>query len=166
MINYDLVSKVKNYSFDKHSKQKYGSQPYNFHLNNVYNYVVKYMDLLDDDNQITLAMCGSFAHDVIEDTEITEEEIANLFGYKFSVIIGELSKKDGLSLEDYFQNISESKIATFVKICDRLANVSYSFEKGSSILEKYRKEMPLFREKLYKPEFDVMFRELEKYFIK
>jgi len=52
--------------------------------------------------------------------------------------------------------------AVFCKLCDRLANATYSKETGSSMLNKYRKEQPHFEEMVYDERYKDMFDELNE----
>ena len=61
------------------------------------------------------------------------------------------------------KNIYHHKANTnfvFVKICDRLANIKYSKDKGSSMFYKYKKEYTDFHKQLYIVKFDDMFKEM------
>lgn len=51
--------------------------------------------------------------------------------------------------------------ASFVKICDRLANAKYSKETGSKMVEAYKKEQPFFKQQLWALSVNDMFEELE-----
>lgn len=42
--------------------------------------------------------------------------------------------------ENYYKGIRETEGATFVKLCDRIANVQYSKMTKSSMFDKYKKE--------------------------
>ena len=65
--------------------------------------------------------------------------------------------------EKYYEGIRNTPYATFVKLCDRLANVTYSKQQGSSMLDAYRKDQAFFEEQLlngrnanYQPMVDEM----------
>ena len=52
--------------------------------------------------------------------------------------------------------------AVFVKLCDRLANASYSRNNKSSMLEKYKSEQPYFQQMLFDEQYKNMFDELNE----
>lgn len=63
---------------------------------------------------------------------------------------------------EYYRGIKSSRVALYVKICDRLANVKYSKETGSSMFEIYKKEGPDFKVMLFTEGLREMFHELDK----
>jgi (p)ppGpp synthase/HD superfamily hydrolase len=55
----------------------------------------------------------------------------------------------------YYKGIRETPYATFIKLCDRLANVSYSKSVNSKMIEAYQKEQGGFECQLrYYDEFE------------
>lgn len=131
-----------------HGNQMYGSKPYLYHLKKVNELVIKYGGSKEE--QII-----AFLHDVLEDTPVTKEELSKKFGSKIAHIVDLLSNKS--SKEETFKRIRTSREAVFVKLCDRLANVSEGTKNN-----KYRKEQSLFKQILYRPgEFDNLWREIE-----
>ncbi len=68
-------------------------------------------------------------------------------------------------MPDYiYEEIKNTKYATFVKLCDRIANVTYSKESKSSMFNKYKKEHEHFKEMLYTLEYKPMWEHLDKLF--
>ena len=63
--------------------------------------------------------------------------------------------------DKYYAGIRQTEHATFVKLCDRLANVQHSLKIGHGMLNRYRKEFKEFKEQLYFPKYDEMFDKLE-----
>lgn len=85
---------------------------------------------------VTLA--ASLLHDVLEDTPITREELAEIFGEEVAHIVNLLSKKDKVSAEGYYKDISTDIRAIIIKAADRACNIDdmidcYTLER----LEKY-----------------------------
>lgn len=72
----------------------------------------------DEEYQIT----GLF-HDLLEDTDATEEEILNIGGIKVLEAVKLLTKTKGYVMEEYISNIKGNPIAFAVKTCDRLHNL-------------------------------------------
>lgn len=62
-------------------------------------------------------------HDLLEDTDATEEEIRALGGEKVLEAVKLLSKEDGYVMEQYVARIRENEIAYVVKGADRLHNL-------------------------------------------
>ncbi len=63
--------------------------------------------------------------------------------------------------EKYYKELKENKLAVFVKLADLSANTLYSKLTGSSMYEKYKKELPKFREQVYIEEYKDFFNYLE-----
>ena len=64
--------------------------------------------------------------------------------------------------DKYYKGIRENEIATFVKLCDRLANATYLLNNNQRMLDTYRNEMPHFCQTIYNKRFKPMFEELER----
>jgi GTP diphosphokinase / guanosine-3',5'-bis(diphosphate) 3'-diphosphatase len=72
-------------------------------------------------------LCGALLHDVIEDTDLTREELTEMFGPKVSRIVWLLTKFDDTSLPAYLAEIEAAADtgAPIVKLCDRLDNLRF-----------------------------------------
>ena len=64
--------------------------------------------------------------------------------------------------ENYYKGIRETEFATFVKLCDRFANLTYSTMRGTNMSGMYKKEMPNFIKSIYDSKYDLMFDDLNK----
>lgn len=84
-------------------------------------------------------VCSALLHDVIEDSEVTREEIAGRFGESVAEVVWLLTKFEDTRLSDYLAAI-EARAETgapLVKLCDRLDNLR--FLARSPKLEKQRR---------------------------
>lgn len=88
-------------------------------------------------------MISALFHDLIEDTEISPEEIQNKFGRKVLSIVNELSIPKNESKETYLKNLKNaSEEAKIIKLADRIDNLidipatSWSKEKQRSYAEQ------------------------------
>lgn len=72
-------------------------------------------------------LCSALLHDVIEDSPITREEVAELFGGEIARIVWLLTKFESVSLGDYLAAIEAAAEtgAPLVKLCDRLDNLRF-----------------------------------------
>jgi guanosine-3',5'-bis(diphosphate) 3'-pyrophosphohydrolase len=72
-------------------------------------------------------ICSALLHDVIEDSPITREEIAEIFGEEIARIVWLLTKLEEVSLGDYLAAIEGAPEtgAPIVKLCDRLDNLRF-----------------------------------------
>lgn len=64
--------------------------------------------------------------------------------------------------DKYYEGIRNTKYATFVKLCDRIANVEYSLSTKNRMFDMYKKEQKHFRDMLYTDEYKEMWEYLEK----
>jgi GTP pyrophosphokinase len=70
---------------------------------------------------------AALLHDVIEDSDITREEIAEMFGDDTAAVVWLLTKLDHVSVPDYLAAIESAAEtgAPVVKLCDRLDNLRF-----------------------------------------
>lgn len=119
------------------------------------------------------------AHDLLEDARLTYNDIIDLiegkktdkkygscFGKNVADIVYCLTDEKGKNRaerknEKYYKELKENPLAVFVKLADISANTLYSKLTGSSMYEKYKKEFPSFKEKVYLEEFKEFFEYVE-----
>ncbi len=162
-----LVQKAYNYAVKCHSETNhlYDGKPYSYHLKMVYDNGLRFkkcIPLAFIDN--VFAAC--WLHDTIEDCRVTYNDIKSEFGFEVAEIVYALTNDKGKNRkeragENYYKGIRETKFATFVKLCDRIANVEYSKNTGSSMYEKYKKEMDEFINELDSPHYTIMINHLK-----
>ena len=70
-------------------------------------------------------VCSALLHDVIEDSEITREDITRIFDEEVGEIVWLLTKVEEVSLREYLSRIEAAADtgAAIVKLCDRLDNL-------------------------------------------
>lgn len=70
-------------------------------------------------------VCSALLHDVIEDTDLTRQDIVRLFGEEIAEIVWLLTKREEVTLREYLACIETAADtgATIVKLCDRLDNL-------------------------------------------
>jgi (p)ppGpp synthase/HD superfamily hydrolase len=97
-----------------------------------------FSDFKDED-----LMISALFHDLIEDTEVCEEDIADKFGKKIASIVKELSNPENCDKEDHFRKLSDASYeAKVIKLADRIDNLSdihslnWTTEKKRSYLEQ------------------------------
>ena len=76
-------------------------------------------------------------HDLLEDTDATEEEILNLGGPEVLKAVKLLTKEDGYVMENYISRIKENDIARVVKGADRLHNLRSAFTADEDFRRRY-----------------------------
>lgn len=72
-------------------------------------------------------VCAALLHDVIEDSPVTRDEIAGMFGEEVAEIVWLLTKLEDVSLPEYLAAIEAASDtgAAIVKLCDRLDNLRF-----------------------------------------
>ncbi len=87
----DFINAVRIFSCAGHNaighKRKYSGLPYTVHLQAV-------ADLLAEANQDYMTIAAGWAHDLLEDTSITAEQLAAEFGDEFAALVVELTNID------------------------------------------------------------------------
>lgn len=70
-------------------------------------------------------ICSALLHDVIEDSDVTRDDIARMFDEEIAEIVWLLTKLEEVSLRDYLARIEAAAYtgAPIVKLCDRLDNL-------------------------------------------
>lgn len=158
-----LEENAKNFALNCHqaTNHLYDGFPYEFHLNMVVETAKKHLHLIPEKHQeLVLAAC--WAHDTIEDTRVTYNDVRDALGEDVAEIVYALTNEKGRTRkeranEKYYVGIKETQFASFVKICDRIANVEYSKSENSSMYEKYQSEFEQFEYWLYCDEYHEMF---------
>jgi len=180
----EIIEKIY-HQHDVVCNQKYGDNlPYSFHLKAVEAQGEKFIHLIENtqienpDNYrsysvsllyiVRIALSG---HDLLEDARLSYNDIKNLVCKEFGNTIAEeilaeiiycLTDEKGKNRaerknEKYYNELKENKLAIFVKLADIAANTLYSKLTGSSMYEKYKKEFPAFKEKVYVEEYEEFF---------
>lgn len=144
--------------------QTYGDDlPYGFHLDMVVEGISKYGYLVCACEEDVLPLFfGAFYHDSIEDARLTYNDVMKEArqwlteeqALMATEIVYALTNDKGRTRaeragEKYYKGIRETPYAPFVKLCDRLANVTYSCSidsgrDGHRMREVYKSEMGVF----------------------
>ncbi len=171
-----LSEKAREYAYWKHNRpsesQRYGSAPYSAHLENVVDVIKKYIHLLDAECHEDVIAAG-YLHDSVEDTDTTPEMLKAMFNLRIAELVLRVSNERGWDKKEILfktlPKIWQNKLATFLKMCDRIANGTNS-KKGESdraklLYQRYSGEYPIFRYALkVEGEFDEMWEELDGIF--
>lgn len=128
--------------------------PYEFHLRMVAKAARDFAYLIPVDKLFNVMSAASL-HDTIEDARQNWNSIKKVTNAEVAEIVravtnyGRGRTRDERMPDFVYEDIKNTPYATFVKLCDRIANVQYSKMTGSSMFEKYKKEHAHFKEKLY-----------------
>ena len=98
--------------------------PYIFHP-------IHLAEQMDDE----FSCCVALLHDVVEDTEVTLEELKTLFPPEVTDAVALLTHKVGVDYFDYVRRIKDNPIARKVKLADLAHNSDQSRCIGSDLTE-------------------------------
>lgn len=141
-------------------KQRYGDYPYSFHLKKV-RAVLSRFGFGPKESLLGLQVStAAWLHDVIEDTDVTYKEVADLFGVEIAdIVLGvtKLASDENLTKESRirktYERTAKNRGSRILKVADRIANVEEGltdlFSGKPSKVHKYFNEWPLFVESLY-----------------
>lgn len=135
-------------ALDWHGNQKYGEQPYMYHLRAVAEICKPY----GEDYAVV-----AYLHDILEDTDLDARAILVAFGYRIFQNVVALTDPTGATRADrkakFYELFKELRgnpeydLAFVVKAADRLANVRACVAGNNrSLLEMYRSEHVAFCE--------------------
>ena len=131
MCTSDKVKRAIEFATQKHKGQKrIGGNDYISHPIAVYEMVKK--QGYDEDFQIT-----ALFHDLLEDTNATEEEILFYGNQKVLNAVKLLTKEKGYDMKTYIDGIKANPIALAVKSADRLHNLQCALATSAEFKRKY-----------------------------
>lgn len=99
--------------------------------------VARAVSLFTKDDEIIAA---SYLHDTIEDTDLTYEDLVNLFNKRVADLVMEVTHEGQKDEYGYYFPRLKSKEAILIKLCDRASNISrmepWSEERRAHYLKK------------------------------
>lgn len=102
-------------TFDK------GGKPYFLHL------MAVMQGLKEKDEEL---QCIAVLHDIVEDTDVTHDEILAAFGYRVHTGVKLLTKQRGIPYKQYLADIATNRDAILVKMSDLRHNADLRRLKG------------------------------------
>ena len=155
-----MINKSKEYAVKCHTDtcHYYDTHLYSYHLQMVVDVVNKFIHLIPEKDR-DVVISSAWCHDLIEDTRNTHSDVLKATSLEVAEIVYALTNEKGKTRkeranEKYYAGIRNTTYATFVKLCDRIANIQYSMSQRSRMLEMYRKETPDFINTLYDEKYD------------
>lgn len=114
-----MIELAKKFARTYHSGHldKAGADYYENHLIPVYEDVKEMGDIY---------AVSALLHDILEDTDVREDVIADVFGEDVYTIVKILTHRKGETYFDYIARIKENKIATAIKLADLKSNSDLS----------------------------------------
>ena len=145
-----MTWKMRNFVSRHHHGQMYGEQTYcGGHLIPVSDLAREIadrrgLDMATLDKVNNIALC----HDILEDTNCTEQELESYIGTSSTEVVKLLTKVPQKTYEQYIDDILEDELATIVKIADTMVNLQTSVlgnQKGR--VHKYSQQLMLLHKK-------------------
>lgn len=126
MIYTEMTITAMKFAYNAHLGQlDYNGVPYIFHPYHL-------AEQMDDEISCTAALL----HDVIEDTNVTFEELGKMFPQQVVEIVELLTHDESVDYFDYVRKIKTNPIATKVKLKDLEHNSNESRSIGSNLTEE------------------------------
>ena len=151
------IMKAYEYAKEKHSGQKRkDGTPYIEHP-------VKVAKMLKEHGD-GYVIAGLF-HDLLEDTDATEEEILMLSSPEVLKAVRLVTKEKGYNMDDYIRRILEDPMAKAVKNADRIDNLTDAANATVCFQRKYLKETEQYYLGRFSPELDRAYAALKETFI-
>lgn len=136
-MDIDKLEQIQNFAIERHEAvgQMYGDLPYDVHLMAAIMVAESFIYLIpkQDKNSILAAI---WLHDTIEDCGVTYNKIKEIANIGVANIVYAVTNPKGKNRvernsHEYYTGIREQKYATFVKLCDRIANVTLGKKKNN-----------------------------------
>ena len=135
----DLESAAWFIAENAHLNWMYRNEPYINHVKRVYRRVVKNVTSLD---VLRDAKIVAILHDVVEDSDVSLEEIEEVFGKRIRNAVQHISRNEGEVYSDYISRVGENSISKIVKVCDILENLSQCDRvENKKLVERYEKSL-------------------------
>lgn len=165
--NADVIEKIRQsaHRLHEHVNQTYDMvHPYGFHLDMVADQIYKYgHEVCIDEQDLLPLFFGAYYHDSIEDARQTYNDVMHTARQWMddrqaliaTEIVYALTNDKGRTRAEragdrYYQGIRNTAYAPFVKLADRLANITYSFthsnKTNAHMKGVYQNELPHFLE--------------------
>ena len=140
-MNYQRISSVLRLCASAYKLETY------MHCLRVAEYAANNVVVKDDEDNRETAYILGLCHDLLEDTEVTLEDISEATGYSLGFlgnVLGALTKQSGESYVDYIQRVkSNSSFYTYVvKLADMKDHLTQVNTLTDKLKEKYWKALP------------------------
>ncbi|WP_435274054.1 HD domain-containing protein [Psychrobium sp. nBUS_13] len=158
-----MIEQARDFALQAHDGQRYGSKPYIVHLEAVSKLAAPY----GENAQIV-----AYLHDVVEDTTVTLEDVANKFGQHISDCVAIVTDESGVDRAErkVKTNLKMAQVepalydALIVKAADRFANMrACVIGKRHDLLATYLSEYNDFKQAVFRQGLcDDMWRALDE----
>jgi (p)ppGpp synthase/HD superfamily hydrolase len=170
--NQGFIDQCREYAEKCHRNvnHQYDGCDYALHLKMAETVGLRFHTLISEQD-IPYVFGAIWCHDVIEDTRQTYNDVINATHFLVGDIVYAVTNEKGKTRKErandkYYGGIRNIEYASFVKLCDRIANVRYSKQHGSSMFEVYQKENEHFERMLFDKRYATMFDYLKDLLLK
>ena len=126
MIYTELTNKAMKIAYAAHHGQvDKAGLPYIFHP-------IHLAEAMDDE----VSCCAALLHDVVEDTDVTMDELAQEFPEQVLSVLRLLTHEEGVPYFDYVRKIKANPIAVKIKLADIAHNCDQTRCVGSGLSEE------------------------------
>lgn len=163
-----MIEKVRIHAVKAHKavNHLYDGKPYSIHLNLAEEIGNRFIHHIPEKDRINV-ICGILHHDTIEDCNLTFNNVKDMSNEIIAELAFACTNEKGRTRNErandkYYEGIRNTKYATFVKLCDRIANVEYSLNSKNRMFSTYKKEQSHFKTMLYTLEYEDMWKYLDE----
>lgn len=152
-----LRMKAQRMAYEAHAAQKYGGRPYVLHLYDTALILAEfgfspYMAENRERHDLECAAIAAFLHDIVEDSDLSYEDIRKEFGDDIADIVWAVTDEPGKNRKERhdktYPKIRADWRATAVKLADRIANTRNCLNENPRLLGMYVREWPEFKQAL------------------
>lgn len=155
-MSKQLIHDAAKIAINAHSGQFYGIQDYfSFHVQQVVHCVTCAIDngmlfsgsLRDSKLNSYEIIAVAYLHDVVEDSDVTIQDIQKKFGNEIAYAVDAITKRKGEQYNRYIERVRMNKMAKFVKYYDVLINLEKTVddmlndETDTKHLKRFKKYM-------------------------
>lgn len=142
--NLDKIQSAMELAREKHSHQTYRGGVGSYY----YKHILQVLRVVKEYTTKPEVLIAAVLHDIVEDSDVSLEEVENLYGKQVRDLVWRLTDESGLNRKERklktYPKIRGDKFAVLIKLADRYINM-----KGSEKLKMYQYEYPDFRNALY-----------------
>ena len=159
---------AKDYAIRRHNEVNHRydvGHPYSVHLIMSVEVGKKFIHLIPE-KDIPETFGGIWVHDIIEDARETYNNVKRATNEVIAEYAFALTNEKGKTRKErankkYYEGIKLYKHATFIKLCDRIVNMTFARDHKSSMYDMYLREFDNFYKNLYDGRFEAMWNYLK-----